>query len=145
VKVFLDTSVLVPALVTAHERHSRAYSVLNKVQNGEDAGVISAHTLAELYAVLTRLPLSGRHSSEEALISLEENVIKHFEISSLTASDYRTLIREAAMAGIQGGTIYDAVLLRSAMKARVEKIFTFNVKHFTAIAPPDMVGILVEP
>jgi predicted nucleic acid-binding protein len=144
-KIFLDTSVLVAALIQKHVAHERAFKVLERVQNGNDEGFISAHGLAELYANLTKLPPPFRHSPEQALLTLEENVLRHFKITGLTGGDYGALIREAALAGIQGGTIYDAVLLKSAGKAGVEEIYTLNLRHFQAVAPKAFGPKLLEP
>jgi predicted nucleic acid-binding protein len=134
-KVLLDTSVLLAAVIEKHAAHERAFAVLEGVQNGKDEGFVSGHSLAELYANLTKLPPPFRHSPEQALLTIEENVLKYFKISSLAGSDYSALIREAALAGIQGGTIYDAVLLKSAKKAEVDQIHTLNLKHFETVAP----------
>ena len=134
-KVLLDTSVLIAAVIAKHDSHAKAFPILERVQNGKDEGVVAAHGLAEMYAILTKLPPPFRHSPEQALLSIEENVLKYFKISSLTGTDYASLIREAAVAGIQGGTIYDAVLLRSAEKVDPDRIYTLNLKHFLAVAP----------
>ena len=123
-KVFLDTSVLIAAVVSKHDSHARAFPLLERVQNGKDEGFVAAHSLAEMYAILTKLPPPYRHAPEQALLSIEENVLKHFKISSLTASDYASLIREAAVAGVQGGTICDAVLLKCAEKSNPDRVFT---------------------
>jgi len=144
-KVFVDTSVLVAAVLDKHDSHARAFVVLDRVQNGKDEGFISAHTLAEIYAILTKLPAPFRHSPEQALLSIEENVIKHFTTSSLSGSDYTVLIREAALAGIQGGTVYDAVLLKSAGKAGVDRIYTLNLRHFQAVANKEQFPLLRAP
>ena len=144
-KVFLDTSVLVAAVVAKHESNGRALAVLETVQNGKVEGFVSAHSLAEMYAILTKLPPPFRHAPEQALLSIEENVLKHFEISSLSSADYAALIREAAMSGIQGGTVYDAVLLKAAAKAGAERIYTLNLKHFQAIAPQNIGSRIVAP
>ena len=141
-KVLLDTSVLVAAVVEMHEAHGRAFAALDRVQQGRDEGMVSAHSLAEMYAILTRVPAPLRHSPEQALLSIEENVLKHFKLLALNGSDYAALIREAAMAGIQGGTIYDAVLLKAAAKANVDRVYTLNLKHFLAVAPRGLVPTL---
>lgn len=57
-RVLLDTSVLVAAMVEAHPAHERALPWLQRVEAGIDSGVVAAHSVAELYAVLTTL-LSG--------------------------------------------------------------------------------------
>ena len=98
-----------------------------------------------MYAVLTKLPPPFRHSPEQALLSIAENVLKHFKISSLTGNDYAALIREAAVAGIQGGTIYDAVLFKAAEKPNPDRIYTLNLKHFLAVAPKSLHPRLLSP
>src|SRR5258708_28318687 len=115
-KVLLDTSVLVAAVVEKHEHHARSLPVLERVQGGKDEGFVSAHSLAEMYAVLTKLPPPFRHTPEQALLSIEENVVKHFEIVGLAGGDYTALIREAALAGIEGETSYDVVLFKCPSK-----------------------------
>jgi predicted nucleic acid-binding protein len=144
-RVFLDTSVLVAAVVQSHESHASAFVVLDRVQNEKDEGFISAHSAAEMYAVLTKLPPPMRHSPERALLSIEENVFKYFKVAALNAGDYTALIREAALAGIRGGTIYDAVLLKCASKTEAEKIFTLNLRHFQNVAPKNIVSKIVAP
>jgi len=144
-KVFFDTSVLVAAVIAQHGDHDRAFALLERVQSGKDKGFVSAHSLAETYATLTKLPAPFRHSPEQALLSIQENILKHFTTSTLSGNDYAALIKEAAVAGIQGGTIYDAVLIKSADKSGVDKIFTLNLRHFQAVASPELAAILSIP
>jgi len=144
-RVFLDTSVLVAAVVTKHEHHARAFHVLDRVQNRRDEGHISGHSMAEMYSILTKLPPPFRHMPEQALLSIEENVIQHFEVATLSPKEYASLIREAALSGIKGGTIYDAVLLKCAAKSGAEQIWTFNLKHFQNIAPKNIVSQISAP
>lgn len=144
-RVFLDTNVLVAAVIKQHIDHERSFLVLDRVQAAQDEGAISAHSLAEMYAVMTKLPVPYRHTPEQALLSIEENILKYFKTVSFTGNDYASLLREAAGTGIQGGTIYDAILLKSAAKAGVDRIYTLNLKHFQAIAPADIVASLSAP
>jgi predicted nucleic acid-binding protein len=125
--------------------HHRAFAVLEHAQNGMDEGFIAAQSLAEVYAILTKFPPPFRHSHEQALLSIEENVFPYFKVSSLDGSDYNTLIREAALTGIPGGTIYDAVLLKSLSKVPVARIYTLNHRHFAAVAPSKLRAKLLEP
>lgn len=55
-RVLLDTSVLIAAVVEGHPAHAVAFPWLQRVKAGTDIGVVAAHSLAEMYAVLTRLP-----------------------------------------------------------------------------------------
>ena len=61
-------------------------------------------------------------------------MLKYFRISIRAGNDYASLIREAAVAGIQGGTIYDAVLLKDADKVKADHIYPLNSNHFIAVA-----------
>ncbi len=76
-RLFLDTSVLVSAVVKQHVFHERSFAVLDRIQDQKDEGFVSAHSLAEMYAVLAQLPPAYRHTPEQALLSIEENVLKH--------------------------------------------------------------------
>ena len=144
-RVFLDTSVLISAVIKQHADHERAFAVLERIHDKKDEGIISAHSLAEMYAVLTKLPPPYRHTPEQALLSIEENVLKHFKTVGLVGREYAALLREAAGSRIQGGTIYDALLLKGAAKAGAEAIYTLNLKHFQAIALPDVAVKLSAP
>jgi predicted nucleic acid-binding protein len=144
-KIFLDTSVLVAAVVEKHESNERAFRILDRVQNSQDEGYVSAHSLAEMYAVLTKSPPPQRHTSEQAMLSIEENVVKFFKIVWLTDADYTALIREAALAGVQGGTIYDALLLKCAAKSNAETLYTLNLRHFQNVAPKDFASRILAP
>ncbi len=144
-KVFLDTNVLVSAVIKQHVFHDRSFAVLDRVLDKTDDGVISAHSLAEMYSVLTKLQVPYRHTPEQALLSIEENVSKHFKTVSLSGNEYAALLREAAGSGIQGGTIYDALLLKCAAKAEVDRIYTWNLNHFQAVASLDVATKLSEP
>src|SRR5687767_11476675 len=98
--VFLDTSVLVAALLAKHADYERSFAVLDAVQNGRDQGLISAHSLAETYSILTKIPSPLRLSPEQALLSIEENILQYLETVSLSGRDYAALLREAAALGI---------------------------------------------
>jgi predicted nucleic acid-binding protein len=144
-RVFLDTSVLIAAVLSQHDSHVRAFPLLDRVQRGRDTGFVGAHSLAEMYAVLTRFPPPSRHSPEQALLNIEENILKHFNVSSLSGAEYASLLREAALAGISGGTIYDSVLLKTAEKSGVDRIFTLNLNHFRAAASTTLLPKVTAP
>jgi predicted nucleic acid-binding protein len=76
---------------------------------------------------------------------LKENILKYFKSINFSGSDYAALLRDAAGTGIQGGTIYDAIFLKCAAKAGVDRVYTLNLKHFQAIAPPEIAALLSVP
>jgi predicted nucleic acid-binding protein len=132
VKFFFDTSVLLPSFFVDHEHHEASLRAFLKADKAQ--GCCAGHSLAELYATATRLPGKLRLSGDQVLLFLE-NIYERLSIVTLTAEEYRTAMRDAAAAGIAGGTIYDALLLACAVKAEAELIYTWNVKHFQQFSP----------
>jgi predicted nucleic acid-binding protein len=132
VRSFFDTSVLVASFLVAHEHHERSFALLADVDR--ENACCAAHSLAELYATLTRLPAKFGLSVDQALLSLD-SVTERLELISLDVTEYQHAIREAASRGIVGVTIYDALLGRCALKARAMKIYTWNVGHFRMLGP----------
>ena len=126
-KSFFDTSVLVATSVEVHEHHERSFALFSGA--GRKTAGCAAHSLAELYATLTRLPGPARMSADQALLILD-SVEERLEIVSLDAREYRQSIQDAANAGIVGGTIYDALIGWCALKARATRIYTWDVADF---------------
>jgi predicted nucleic acid-binding protein len=132
VKSFFDTSVLVAAAVVAHEQHHRSLAVFAAADR--KTGCCAAHTLAELYATLTRMPGKQRIISDQALLFLDE-VEERLELVNLNTREYRLAINQAAHHGVLGGTVYDALLGQCALKAGATRILTWDVAHFQRLGP----------
>lgn len=143
-KVLLDSSVLVAATVAVHPMHARAHPWLDRAQRGELRLVVAAHSLAETFAVLTRLPLQPRIAPSIAWQLLHENVLSVAEIVALTAAEYRAIVRRLADLGIAGGTVYDGLIAKSAQKARADRLVTLNPSHFHRVWP-DGRDVIAEP
>ena len=134
-KSYFDTSVLVAAVVKNHPHHLQAAAILTRVREKEIAGWVSAHGLAELYAVLTRVPVSPPVYPSEAWQILERDVHPYFEVASLSGKEYLKIIESCAAAGWTGGRVYDALHVAAARKAGCDRIYTFNLRHFRELDP----------
>lgn len=126
-KWFFDTSVLVPVLLEDHEHHERSFAVFSVAT--KQSGCCAAHSLAEVYSTLTRLPGKHRLSGDQALLFLE-TVEQRLTIVALNEAEYLATIRQAATNGIVGGMLYDALLAACANKANAERVYTWNLQHF---------------
>jgi len=135
VRVFFDTSTLLAAIVSGHPAHTIAQPLLKRVKDKADTGFIAAHSLAELYANLTRLPVRPRIAPTLALHLIEHNVIETCQIISLSGNDYVTLLSHLAGLELSGGAIYDALLLHAAWIANVDQIITLNLRDFRRVYP----------
>ncbi|MGA2269530.1 MAG: PIN domain-containing protein [Bryobacteraceae bacterium] len=134
-KVYFDTSVLVAAAVKGHAHHGPAFSALEESVAKGRHGFMSAHGMAELYAVLTRAPFTPAVYPSEAWQILEQSFLPSMEVVALTAEEYRRVVRECASHGWAGGKIYDALHVQCARKAGCDRIYTFNVRDFQRLAP----------
>src|SRR5580693_7156059 len=132
-KIFCDTNILVAAFLANHPQHAAARPVLERVKAGTDVGFVAAHSLAESYAVLTRLPGASQVSPSVTWQLISENIIKNFQLVPLSPREYARTIEEASSSDVRGGKIYDALLLAAAAKSGAERIYTFNVAHFQSI------------
>lgn len=142
-RVLFDTSVLVAALVERHPMHERALVWLKRAIAGEFEFLVSAHTMAELYAVLTALPGIPRVSPGTAWRLIHENVERNASIVSLSASDYTSSIRRLADAGLSGGVIYDALIAKAAKKEKADRLLTFNADDFKRVWPDGAASVVV--
>jgi predicted nucleic acid-binding protein len=133
-KDFLDTNVLLAACVADHEHHTRALPVVQKIQEGRNEGFVSAHSLLEMHAVLTRLPRIPRITPQQAAALITDNVVKHFSVVALTGKEYGELCLRLGNENVTGGKAFDALHLACAGKCGADRIFTFNVDDFRQLA-----------
>jgi predicted nucleic acid-binding protein len=131
-KEFFDTSVLIAAFWGGHVHHQSSVSRLGAANKKHSA--CGSHSLAEVYAVMTALPVKPAIPPEQALLFVEE-VRDRLTLVSLDGEEYFTAIQKSAERGFASGRVYDALLLACAAKVRAQSIYTWNVKHFQALAP----------
>jgi predicted nucleic acid-binding protein len=129
---FFDTSVLVAAFWRGHAQHESSLRLFASATREECACGI--HTLAEVYASMSALPVKPMIPSEQAFLFVEE-IRQRLSLISLSEREYLAAIQNASQQGLTGGRIYDALLLRCAAKCDARNIFTLNLKHFQSIAP----------
>lgn len=126
-RALFDTSVLVPVFLEDHEHHERSLQAFLGADRRRDC--CAAHSLAEVYSTMTRLPGRHRLSGEQVLLFLE-NIRERLALIAITGEEYHAAIKEAAEAGVVGGTIYDGLIARCALKAKADAIYTWNTRHF---------------
>jgi len=119
--------------------------MLVRVKKGADEGVVASHSLAETYAVLTRLPGSSRLPGALVWELLSRNVVDLFTLVHLSGKEYADCLKDLALRGVEGGRVYDALILAAAEKSKAERIYTFNVKHFQGLASPPLQDLVVSP
>jgi predicted nucleic acid-binding protein len=131
---FFDTNVLVAACVADHEHHARALPLMRNVHEGDAEGFVSAHSILETYAVLTRLPQVPRISPVQASMLIGDNILKYFSVVALTGREYNELSLKLGQNNVVGGRAYDLLHLTCAEKCGADRIYTFNVRDFSQLA-----------
>ncbi len=137
---FFDTTVLVAAMVEDESRHEACADALEAAENGYAA----VHSIAECYATLTGGRLGVQLSSVDACRLIRHNLHERLSLVSLSPAEYFRLLDQAGPAGARGGAIYDLMLLACARKARSGRIYTLNVRHFSALAA-DLAAQIASP
>lgn len=138
----LDSSCMVAAVCSWHEHHAAAVAEIRHRLERGDRLAVSAHALAETYAVLTRLPPPRRLTTADAWALLEANFVRDRSIVALDSAACITLLRQLAMQRVGGGRTYDAMIAACARQSKATTLLTFNRRHFDP--PPEGVTV-VEP
>jgi predicted nucleic acid-binding protein len=136
--------VLVAALVETHPNHTRAFPWLQKAKAKAFSGFVAAHSIAELYNILTVLPIRPRISPAIAVQAIQRDVLDQLTAVSLAREDYTAVTEHLSASGIIGGAIYDALILRAAVKANVDQVVTFNADDFARVYP-ELADKIVSP
>ncbi|MEO8053462.1 MAG: PIN domain-containing protein [Acidobacteriota bacterium] len=129
---FFDTSVLIGAFWRGHPHHDASLKLVSGATKRTSA--CAAHTLAEVYATMTALPVKDVIPPDQAMLFVQE-ARDRCSIVTLTEDEYYATIEHAAELGFTSGRVYDALLLRCATKVKSETIYTWNLKHFRVISP----------
>lgn len=131
-KGFLDTSVLVPVFYGDHVHHEASLALF--VQFDKSTGCCGAHSLAEVFSTLTRMPGKHRISGAQAMLFVG-NICERLSLVSLDGEEYAKALGASAALGVVGGGIYDAMLAHCALKAEAETIYSWNARHYAQCGP----------
>ena len=124
---FLDTGILVGAVLGKHPEHERCLSAFEEYRDC----FTDAHALAESFATLTGFYKVPTKIATELVLGLCEML----PTEAFTVSDYEIAIGEAQNRGVMGGGIYDSLHATFARRKRVKRIVTRNATHFAHVAP----------
>src|SRR5579872_2752089 len=140
-KAFFDTSVLVPVFYGDHVHHQPSLTCF--IQFDTSTGCCGAHSLAEVYSTLTRMPGRHRISGEQAMLFIG-SIRERLSVITLTGEEYADALQTSSARGIVGGGIYDAMLAHCAVKAQANVIYSWNARHY-ALCGPEITRCLRKP
>lgn len=131
VAAFIDTSVLVAAMVADENFHAECDALLDAGSLG-----IFTHGLVETFSTLTGGRSAFRMSAEDASAVLEEDFVPSLEVISLTPTETLRAMRESKQRGVRGGAIFDYLHLVAARKGKARRLYTLNVSNFRSFHRP---------
>lgn len=138
----LDTSVIVPALLSWHEHHTAALPVVREALTSDAPAILPLAAVLEAYAVLTRLPPPWRLRPGDVHRLLTATFRGRAHVVGLDGQEAWGLLDEVLAGGISGGAAYDAHIAACAKKAGASRLATFNRRHFERLDLGD-VALLV--
>ncbi len=133
--VFVDTSVLLAALIDFGARSAAALALFDVIVAARDQRKPKTawHCCLEAYSVATRLPEEYRLQPGEIAQLLEEEVLRRFEVVDLPPLSRLEFLQQCARGGVRGGRLYDAHIAASARAARARLVITDNRRDFTGL------------
>ena len=133
--VFVDTSVLLSALIDFGARSAAALTLFDAIVASKDRRPkTSWHCCLEVYSVATRLPEEFRLRPSEVVSLLEAEVLGRFDVVDLPAPARLEFLRQSGREGIAGGRLYDAHIGATARASRARLIITENRRDFERLA-----------
>lgn len=133
-----DTTCIVASIDTGHSHHAAAQAEIDRRIDRGETMVVAAHSLAEGYSVLTRLPEPYRLPPRVVADALQHDFVAGSAVVALDSSAYLSVLGSAPAASVLGGRIYDALIAACARLAGADTLLTFNARHFASFAGPDL-------
>lgn len=127
--LYLDSSVLVAALVEDEPAHESCLKILRR----KDVASWT-HALTEVFATLTGGRLGLRVPPALAAELMDTSLVSRLRFLDLGAAEVSGAIRDAETVGARGGAIFDFLHLVAARRAAATVLYTLNMKHFVALA-----------
>lgn len=139
---FLDTSVFVAAFWGDHPQHLASVRLVKSAT--PKTAACAAHTVAEVYSTMTRLPVKPPVPPEQALLFIRQ-IRDQFTVVSLDDTDHFETVERLAARGVARSYIYDGLIMTAAAKSGAATIYTWDVDDFQLVSPDEIVSRIREP
>ena len=134
VPVFFDTTVLLAGLIELGDASRHAQKALAAVAERKLSHPHTAwHCCLEFFAVSTRLPAEIRLDPHDALVLIEDEILRRFQVHQLPDGARKGFLMAAEHDRVVGGRIYDAHIAEVARIAGAKTVVTDNRRHYTTL------------
>ncbi len=148
-RCFFDTSILLPAALTAHPNHDRAFGLLRQAAREtkpSDLLCLSTHVIAEMYATFPNVARQlGIEVTLPQVFAEIKAVVRHLNTVDLNEADYFTALERCVDLALSGAVFYDALHFQAALKAKADILYTENRRDFDRLLRADELTIRSLP
>jgi predicted nucleic acid-binding protein len=141
-KIFLDTSVFVAAFWGDHPQHPASVRLVKAATR--KTAFCAAHTIADVYSTMTRLPAKPPIPTEQALLFIRQ-IREQFTMVALSDTEYFETVERLAERGLAKSYIYDGLITTAAAKSGATVIYTWDIDDFLRVSPPQTVKNIRTP
>jgi predicted nucleic acid-binding protein len=129
--MLLDTNILLRLLIVDDPNHKLVFDAIDKLEKQGDEIFCTAQSLRELWHVCTRsLSANGLSRSPGETATLIDDIRRRYRVlyeNADTSDDWLRIVRSE---NIVGAACHDANHLAIAIANRIDRILTFDVRHF---------------
>lgn len=136
-RIALDSSYLIALISDWHSHHPKTLRSYQYWHDSDAQIVVPIHAILECYSVLTRIPAPYRLAPDVARQAIQES-FAHTVLIGMKEDGIGERIESLSRLGIRGGQVYDALIAWCAADAGATVLLTWNVRHFAALASPNL-------
>jgi predicted nucleic acid-binding protein len=129
----------VPVFYADHPHHESSAKIFLTAGKNDFCAL---HTLGEVYAVLTGLPVRPRITGPEG-VEVIKSIYERLTVVSLSESEYVSALEAASQTAV-GGAAYDVLIAQCAVKAQADILLIWNTRDFTRFGP-DIAKLVKTP
>jgi predicted nucleic acid-binding protein len=133
--VLFDTSTLIAATTRAHKHHQFARPWLEAAHQGRINLIVSCHSMAEFYRVMTTVKSSPPLTTQQVWRLLQDEILAFATVVELTQVDYAACLSRLAQVNARGGIVFDSLIVQAALKAGVDHLISLNSTDFERVWP----------
>lgn len=133
-RLFIDTNILVSAIVPESPRYFHAQGVLERVASSDIEAWISRQVLREFLASMSRHYTTPRHFSTGALLTAAEQLEQQYFVAEdhgLVTQQLLVLLDRVPSGGKQ---IHDANIVATMLAYDIPQLLTYNFDDFQRFA-----------
>ncbi|WP_395750504.1 PIN domain-containing protein [Prosthecobacter sp.] len=127
--VFLDSSILIAALVPSERKHAES---LARLMDGTP--LVYQHSFLETFSMLTGGRLGAKADADLVAKLIKQTLLPRVRVVHLDELEIVEALQAARQHGVRGGAVYDFMHLVAARKSGAAVLCTLNLDDFQQLS-----------